>query len=214
MAYFNFHLSVSVCCSLQIVFLLECEGRPLHWDRGKPVFTPTTNLELRLINRARAGSQTYDLAGRRPTSHCTRGRQRFFFFLVLFSTHTAENDHGEDDGYSGCFDAAPARERKADIEILMNVPLQSLQLSTGSESVDPRRPRLAPHAVGESEVEVEVVQRIVLVRGAVARQAGHLTAQPEPLLQVQGTAGPVLLAAPGEAGVVDGHVGEAAEEGG
>lgn len=96
----------------------------------------------------------------------------------------------------------------------MNVLLQSVQLSTGSQSVDPCRPLLAPHAVGESEVEVEVVQRVVLVRGAVAGQAGDLTAQPEPPLQVQGTVGPVLLAAPGEAGVVDGHVGEAAGEGG
>lgn len=133
---------------------------------------------------------------------------------LCLSTHTAEDDHGEDDGHSGRCDAAPARERKADIEILMNVPLQSLQLSTGSRSVDPSRPLLAPHAVGESEVEVEVVQRVVLVRGAVAGQAGDLTAQPEPPLQVHGAVGPVLLSAPGEAGVVDGHVGEAAEEGG
>lgn len=64
-------------------------------------------------------------------------------------------------------------------------------------------------------MQVEVVQRVVLVGGAVAGQAGDLTAQPEPPLQVQRTVGPVLLASPGaEAGVVDGHVGEAAEEGG
>lgn len=61
-------------------------------------------------------------------------------------------------------------------------------------------------------MEVEVVQGVVLVGGAVARQAGDLTAQPEPSLQVQGTVGPVLLAAPGETGVMDGHVGEAVEE--
>lgn len=137
------------------------------------MFTPATSSELRL-------QQDVD-----PTSHYTRGRQRLFFLSLLFlffSTHTAENHHGEDDGHSGCFDAAPATERKADIEILMNVLLQSLQLSTGSEWVDPSRPLLAPHAVGDSEVQVEVVQRVVLVGGAVAGQAGDLTAQPEPPL--------------------------------
>lgn len=81
------------------------------------------------------------------------------------------------------------------------------------ESVDPSQPLLAPHAAGELEVEVEVVQRVALVGGAAAwqRQAGDLAAQPEPPLQVQGAIGPVFLAAPGEAGVVDGHVGEAGE---
>lgn len=63
-----------------------------------------------------------------------------------------------------------------------------------------------PHAAGEPEVEV--VQRVVLVRGAAAgqRQAGDLAAQPVPALQVQGAVGPVLLPSR-EAGVVDGHVG-------
>lgn len=81
------------------------------------------------------------------------------------------------------------------------------------ESVDPSQPLLAPHAAGELEVEVEVVQRVALVGGAAARQrqAGDLAAQPEPPLQVQGAVGPVFLAAPGKAGVVDGHVGEAGE---
>lgn len=57
-------------------------------------------------------------------------------------------------------------------------------------------------------MEVEVVQRVVLVRGAAAgqRQAGDLAAQPVPPLQVQGAVGPVLLPSR-EAGVVDGHVG-------
>lgn len=65
-----------------------------------------------------------------------------------------------------------------------------------------------PHAAGEPEVEVEVVQRVVLVRRAAAgqRQAGDLAAQPVAPLQVQGAVGPVLLPSR-EAGVVDGHVG-------
>lgn len=94
----------------------------------------------------------------------------------------------------------------------MNILSHSLQLSTGSVSVNPKHWLFAPHAVGQSEVKVEVIQRVILVGGAVARQAGDLTAQPEPSLQVQGTIGPVLLAAPGEAGVVDGHVGEAVKD--
>lgn len=36
------------------------------------------------------------------------------------------------------------------------------------ESVDPSQPLLAPHAAGELEVEVEVVQRVALVGGAAA----------------------------------------------
>lgn len=83
-----------------------------------------------------------------------------------------------------------------------------------SWSIPVSRSLLAPHAAGEPEVEVEVVQRVILVGGAATgkRQAGDLAAQPEPPLQVQGAVGPVLLATAGEAGVVDGHVGEAEGE--
>lgn len=71
-------------------------------------------------------------------------------------------------------------------------------------------PRLSPHAAAELEVEAEVVQRIVLLRGAGAGQgqAVDLAAKPKPPLQVQGAAVPVLLPSD-EAGVVDGHVGNA-----
>lgn len=66
----------------------------------------------------------------------------------------------------------------------------------------------SPHTAGESEVEVEVVQRVVLLWGAGARQgqACDLTAQPVPLLQVQGAVAPVLVPS-NEGGVMYGHVG-------
>ena len=59
------------------------------------------------------------------------------------------------------------------------------------------------YITGEFEVEVEVVQRVALVRrgGAGQRQTGDLAAQPVPLLQVQGAGVPGLFA-PDEAGVV------------
>lgn len=68
---------------------------------------------------------------------------------------------------------------------------------------------VSPHAAGESEVEVEVVQRVVLLRGAGAGQgqAGDLAAQPKPPLEVQGAVVPGLFPS-NKAGVVQGHVGD------
>lgn len=67
---------------------------------------------------------------------------------------------------------------------------------------------MSPHAAGESEAEVEVVQRVVLLRGAGPRQgqACDLTAQPVPLLQVQGAVAPVIVPS-NEGRVMYGHVG-------
>lgn len=66
------------------------------------------------------------------------------------------------------------------------------------------------HIACEPEAEVEVVQRVVLLRGAGVRQrqAGDLAAQPVPPLHVQGAVVPGLLPS-NKAGVMQGHVGYA-----
>lgn len=59
------------------------------------------------------------------------------------------------------------------------------------------------HTTGESEAEVEVLQRVILVRGAGAgqRQTGDLAAQSVSLLPVQGAVGPGFFPS-NEAGVM------------
>ncbi len=68
--------------------------------------------------------------------------------------------------------------------------------------------RLSPHTAVESEAAVQVVQRVILLRGAGAGQGQtvDLTAQPIPPLQIQGAVVPGLFPSD-EAGVMQGHVG-------